>query len=713
MKRIPPGTTIESHASLPSSGVAVAQPATSAEQLSLDMFDLAPVACVVLDRKGSIRAANIAFTTLVHSTRGRVLGEAFLNFVSKSSVQAFTDHLRRCKSESLIISTNLQLTLHDGATMPIELVTSPAARGDGQAVFFSVIIDCSMRDSIRQEALSRAENLFRVAILNAPIPMIMHAEDGEIIAVSEGFVQASGYRREQLENMSDWLAKAHEDKADAMKLVYQEFFHGAPPREQEFTIRTRGGTHRTWLMNISPLGRLADGRRFVVAMANDVTDRRRIEEENARLVTKLQTEHLRLATQYAVTRVLAECGTLEEAAPEVLRLLCQRLGWQAAGFWRVNPQTERLEPVAMWQEPEIDAKGFIDQSLSLTFAQGEALPGRAWVEMKPVWITDLTKPIFPRAKAAKKCGLHAAFAVPILRGAEVRGADVRGVIELFNKHILEPQHDLLDLLQAISRQVAQFIERTDAQAAVLRSKAVLEDRVRRRTEALHRANADLSNEIITRLLLEKEILEVSERERRSLGQDLHDGLCQELTAIAFMARALATRLTKKSIEEADELSKLAERINTSVTHARDIARGLHPVHMDAEGLMIALHELAVRTDEQVHCEMQCESAIAVNDSNVALNLYRIAQEAVTNALKHSNAKHIVIGLDNRHGKIALTVRDDGVGVPEKQKSDGMGTHIMAYRARTIGAEISIDRLTPSGTCVTCSLPEKLTTVAEL
>lgn len=233
------------------------------------------------------------------------------------------------------------------------------------------------------------------------------------------------------------------------------------------------------------------------------------------------------------------------------------------------------------------------------------------------------------------------------------------------------------------------------------ARATLENHVKERTAALSKVNTELSAEIAERTRLEQEILTISEREQRRIGQELHDGLCQELAANAFMARALATRLALAKPEESEELARIAGQINEAVGHVRDVARGLHPVDLEARGLMNALADLATKHADGVKCVFECKTAVLVRESGIALNLYRIAQEAVTNALKHAKPRKIVIKL-SRAGRLTLTVTDDGTW--KRPTKSGMGVHIMQYRARTIGGELLISQVTPRGTRVTCILP---------
>src|SRR5438552_3664691 len=202
--------------------------------------------------------------------------------------------------------------------------------------------------------------------------------------------------------------------------------------------------------------------------------------------------------------------------------------------------------------------------------------------------------------------------------------------------------------------------------------------------------------------LEGEILAISDREQRRLGQELHDSLCQHLTAIAFMARSVALRLKKHRVIEVEHIDKIAELINDGVTEARTIARGLHPVDMEPPGLVTALAALVKQRHWPVPCRLEADEEISVRDSTVALHLYRIAREAVINANKYSRASEITVRMRSSASGIELSVIDDGVGISANSHlGAGMGFHIMQYRARSIGARLEVKPIKPHGTRVTC------------
>jgi len=233
----------------------------------------------------------------------------------------------------------------------------------------------------------------------------------------------------------------------------------------------------------------------------------------------------------------------------------------------------------------------------------------------------------------------------------------------------------------------------------------LDDRVRLRT-------ADLQEEILQRMRLEREMTEVTERERRRLGHDLHDSLCQHLTGVALTAQALQSKLNGKQSGDAIEAGKLVGLIEEGIDLTRSLARGLFSPDLERGGLAVALEGLAHGTQERtgISCEFHHndEERIAPCDSVVATQLYRIAQEAVANAIKHSRATRIVIELDRAADEIRLNVFDDGVGFQPRDGTTGLGLKMMRHGADLIGAKFSVATRTPAGTTVSCVLAKKQT-----
>ncbi|MGA2280081.1 MAG: sensor histidine kinase [Verrucomicrobiota bacterium] len=232
----------------------------------------------------------------------------------------------------------------------------------------------------------------------------------------------------------------------------------------------------------------------------------------------------------------------------------------------------------------------------------------------------------------------------------------------------------------------------------------LEDRVRQRTAAL-------ADEIQERARLEKEILEISEREQRRIGHDLHDSLCQHLAATAMAGQVLGEKLAARSSPEAADAREMVKLVEDGIALARNLAHGISPPEMETDGLVTTLREFAANTSQifKTACAFECEFPPMIEDTAAATHLYRIAQEAVNNAIRHGKPKQIVISLSRRKERVELTIEDDGVGLPDDwQKNRGLGTRIMAHRAAMIGGTFFIEPNPTGGTFVKCSIPVSAT-----
>lgn len=207
--------------------------------------------------------------------------------------------------------------------------------------------------------------------------------------------------------------------------------------------------------------------------------------------------------------------------------------------------------------------------------------------------------------------------------------------------------------------------------------------------------------------LEKEVLQISELEQRRIGQDLHDGICQHLAGIEMMSHVLEQNLAKKSKPEAAQAEKIATHVRDVISQTRSLARGLSPLVLESEGLMAALAELAASTEKLfgVKCRFECPTPVYIHDLIIATHLFRIAQESVTNAVKHGKAREIEITMETKLEKIILTIRDNGSGFSQPStKTKGMGLRIMQYRAGMIGATLLFQRQSKGGSAVICFLP---------
>jgi PAS domain S-box-containing protein len=620
-----------------------------------------------------------------------------------------------------VIRLVMEVRHHDGSWKWVEgvltnLIEEPAVGG----------IVCNYRDITEsrdsEEALRASEHRYRLLAESLPLMISIRDANGNVEYCNSHWCEYRGIAC-QGPIVHDWREGIPQEDLPALQAPYQG---DDTPRQWEAECRIRraaDGVYRWHTVRAIPLPKTGGAPERWLAIAMDIHERKHAEQERERLLNQLERERSELAVQYALVRVLAASSTLADAAPRLLAAFCDQLGWEAGALWTLNaeepahgkhPGRHTLSVVHLRQQPNVAPAGLLRLSQPGPLEKGKSLAGRVWKEKRPLSVTHLAPDRGAlHHRAAARLGLSSAFAFPILLAGEVHG-----VVELFSRNSVQPAERLLDIVGAIGIQIGLFIERTQAlerlrqsEEALIQVNNALEQRVRDRTAELHEANRELSAEIVERTRLEREIIRISEREQRRIGQDLHDGVCQELAAIAFMTRALATRISRSGTPETERIIHVAHLLNDSISRTRDIARGLHPVEMDADGLTVALKELAERTDQRIACSFQCKERILMPESDVALNLYRIAQEAVTNAVKHSHAKTITISLEREGPAVRLSISDDGHGIHahtngHRQNLGGMGLHIMRYRARTMSATLQVAEGRPHGTEVICILPLK-------
>jgi signal transduction histidine kinase len=298
--------------------------------------------------------------------------------------------------------------------------------------------------------------------------------------------------------------------------------------------------------------------------------------------------------------------------------------------------------------------------------------------------------LIPMLLVTRVAGFRAGFLTAILAATIWLGADLNAGLSY--------GHPVTPFWNA-SMRLGTFLVAVSLVSATKILNSHLEDRVLERTSALE-------SQIAENRELERTILDISDRERAAVGQDLHDGLCQELVSAAFSANMLREKLAADPLGLGADAARIADMIDDAITQARNLARGLYPVRLETEGLEMALHELSSTLSRRLDivCTVQSTSALPLIPAASGIHLYRIAQEAVLNAAKHANAAAIAIHISADSGTFILQIEDNGIGIDQsKPNPEGMGLSIMEYRARMIGANFRIAPKPERGTLVECSL----------
>jgi PAS domain S-box-containing protein len=215
-------------------------------------------------------------------------------------------------------------------------------------------------------------------------------------------------------------------------------------------------------------------------------------------------------------------------------------------------------------------------------------------------------------------------------------------------------------------------------------------------------------DVTERKRLEREIIETVHREQQRIGQDLHDGLGQHLTGITFMTKVLERKLAGKLPEEAREAAEIGRLVIQALAQTRNLARGLVPTELESSGLIGALKQLVENVEKTcgVNCSIRVDENVSVQDTILATHVFRIAQEAINNSVKHGKAKKIEVSLSPNGDRIELSVTDNGAGISPEAKMDGLGLRIMHYRARRIGGVLEVATTENGGTRITCLFRNK-------
>ncbi|MFN2531410.1 MAG: PAS domain S-box protein, partial [Pyrinomonadaceae bacterium] len=328
-----------------------------------------------------------------------------------------------------------------GEERNIELTAFTMRNGVGEPFcYVGIKRDISKRKQA-EAALRRSEEELTDFFENASIGLHWVSAEGTILRANKAELEMLGYTRDEYvgRNIIDF----HEDR-DAIDCLLQRLAAGEVVTDYEARVRCKDGSIKHVRINSNVYredGKFVHTRCFTL----DITERRRTEQ--------------RLAVQYAVTRILSKSIDFVEGTHEILRTVCQSLGWQVGALWATDHQAAVVRCVDVWHSPKLEIGAFEEACRNSRFERGIGLPGRIWSDAKPTWIPDVAKDAnFPPAAAAQEVGLRAAFGFPVLLGDEVVG-----VVEFFSREIRQPEQEILDMIASVGAQIGLFQERKRAE----------------------------------------------------------------------------------------------------------------------------------------------------------------------------------------------------------------------------------------------------------
>jgi PAS domain S-box-containing protein len=668
----------------------------AAIQRYVDLFEFAPIAYVSFDRVGRIEEINLTAAQLLGRSRDRLIGEPFAVHVTKKDGALFLNHLLRCRSSDSCVETELRLKKRNGEIMLAHLASSPmtSSMRDGALLYQTAIVDVTERKRA-EEATRQSEERYRTLFNLGPVAVYTIDTSGVIRDFNRHAAELWGREPALGDTDQRFCGSFKMFRADGSFMPHDqcpmaEVVSGkiSAVHNGEVLIERPDGSHVTVLVNIRPL---KNDRGEVTGAINcfyDITERK-------------QTEALIAFQKEAFERAASGASLMK-----ILKFLARAVEGQShqrakIAIHLLDEAGKHFEQTAAPSLPASYAQAI--NGMEVSSAAGPCCAAVSRRRRVAVGDVAASKQFAAFAAFALPLGIRAGWSTPIFSST----GKVLGTLANYccEPRKPAPQDNLLG--EIVTRTASVIIERKQAEVALEKSKNLLEQRVRERTRELRGANDELEAEIARRKGLEGEILEISDREQQRLGQELHDGLCQHLTAVAFMARSVALRLKNHRVIEVGDIEKIAQLVNDAATDTRDLSRALHRADVDAVGLVDALRDLVDREIWRIPCRLEVKPSFHIEDDAAAAQLYRIAREAVINANKHARAREIVVALDTWRKGIVLRVTDDGVGFQsEPNSARGLGLPIMNYRARSVGARLEIESQKKRGTRVACYLPDR-------
>lgn len=665
----------------------------------LELYDFAPLGYLTLDEHRVIRRANLTAATLLGVQRGRLPGMRMERFVAKEEQDVLYMHLRDARDAReagpVPRTCIIRMHRHNGGAFVARLDTLadfPAGASGGCRVAIADIT--ALHEA--EESLKQSERRFRALTEQGSDYISIVDAAGTITYENPSVYRALGFAAGELVGHSGFELIHPEDLPEARRMFDRLVRRPGGFAETELRAAARDGSWR-WLRVLATNLLHDPAVQGIVVNSRDVTERREAAEELRRANEALDR---RVAARTAELELLFDVASMANRSQDVMQAIdyCLRRLAEHAGWLFGHALTPDVDPLrgrpdemrvarAWYPDGAHRYAEFRRATESTRFVRGEGMVGQVRSGRAPVW-TDRVPDILTgaRRRAAKKLGLRAAMAFPVLVGDHVAA-----VLEFFSAREMPPEKGAIDLLSGVGVQLSRVMERA---------------------------------------ILQEHLLTIADQTQQRIAQDLHDDVGQEMTGLALKAETLAEAMgagdprcgpsggagaaapcafpgdvRHRCGALAADLLAAANRTQTKI---RSLARRILPVELELNSLPGALDQLCreAARGAEVDCEFRNSHSAETFDARIAAQLYRIAQEAIANAIRHARPRKIRIELAETGGQTVLRVSDDGRGIPAPQRlAGGLGLRTMNYRADLIGAALEISPGPGGrGTVVTCRLP---------
>jgi PAS domain S-box-containing protein len=631
---------------------------------------------VSADHEGKIVLWNHAAEAMFGYPADEIMGQPLTAVIPDRFHPAHGHGVRRvvATGESSIMGTAVCVVGRkaDGSEFPIELSLS-SWKSKAGTFFTGILRDTSERQAAEEESKSLA------AFPSENPDLVMRAKrDGTLIYAN----QASQAL------LRVWKCEVGQKLPEPQSKVVSRVFSSDNRSDIDIEF-----DNRIIVIRIVPVSEAG----YVNLYGRDVTERRR--EWRFLEITNRHAEMNPLLEE-----VVAEVKRFTHSTAVGIRILDQDGGIPYEAFDGFLPH---------FYKSESSLSVLSDRCMCINVINGETdakLP--FFTEGGSFWINGTTRflatiPAKDKAKTRNVCneaGYESMALVPIRTG------DRRlGLIHVADYGENAIPLELVESLERLGMQLGTAIQRVRAEERVRAANEALETRVTQRTAELEKANRKLHEEMYQRQNLERGILDIATREQRRIGEELHDGLGQELTGLSYLATSLHRKLRAGSLVGEESAAELAQGIPRILGQIQSVVKGLSPLQGGAEELVPALEALVANIEERtdIACTFKSKLATSVGNHDVAVQLFRIAQEAVNNAVKHAESQRIDVTIRSDPRELLLEVHDNGRGMPaEATKTSGSGLHNMRHRARVIGGSLDIRQKSGGGTLVACSIPWK-------